>query len=93
MKKLPRWAIAGVTATVLVGLIAGATRASFADDTSRLVSISTNNGNVVEEYQTADGHATLSYPVITNDVPPKALGVARERQRNVEGYADREKKS
>jgi hypothetical protein len=24
-------------------------------------------------------------------VPPKALGVARERQRNVEGYADRDK--
>ena len=29
--------------------------------------------------------------VITDDVPPKALGVARERQRNVEGYADRDK--
>jgi bifunctional UDP-N-acetylglucosamine pyrophosphorylase/glucosamine-1-phosphate N-acetyltransferase len=27
--------------------------------------------------------------VITKDVPPGALGVARERQRNVEGYAAR----
>jgi bifunctional UDP-N-acetylglucosamine pyrophosphorylase/glucosamine-1-phosphate N-acetyltransferase len=27
--------------------------------------------------------------VITDDVPPGALGVARERQRNVEGYAQR----
>jgi bifunctional UDP-N-acetylglucosamine pyrophosphorylase/glucosamine-1-phosphate N-acetyltransferase len=27
--------------------------------------------------------------VITEDVPPGALGVARERQRNIEGYAQR----
>jgi len=27
--------------------------------------------------------------VITEDVPPGALGIARERQRNVEGYAER----
>ncbi len=27
--------------------------------------------------------------VITEDVPPGALGIARERQRNIEGYADR----
>jgi bifunctional N-acetylglucosamine-1-phosphate-uridyltransferase/glucosamine-1-phosphate-acetyltransferase GlmU-like protein len=27
--------------------------------------------------------------VITEDVPDKALGVARGRQRNIEGYADR----
>ena len=27
--------------------------------------------------------------VITEDVPPGALGVARERQRNIEGYAER----
>jgi bifunctional UDP-N-acetylglucosamine pyrophosphorylase/glucosamine-1-phosphate N-acetyltransferase len=27
--------------------------------------------------------------VITDDVPPGALGIARERQRNVEGYAER----
>ncbi len=27
--------------------------------------------------------------VITEDVPPGALGIARERQSNLEGYADR----
>jgi bifunctional UDP-N-acetylglucosamine pyrophosphorylase/glucosamine-1-phosphate N-acetyltransferase len=27
--------------------------------------------------------------VITDDVPPGALGIARERQRNVEGYSER----
>ncbi len=30
--------------------------------------------------------------VITEDVPEKALGIARSRQRNVEGYADRKKR-
>jgi bifunctional UDP-N-acetylglucosamine pyrophosphorylase/glucosamine-1-phosphate N-acetyltransferase len=29
--------------------------------------------------------------VITKDVPPGALGIARERQRNIEGYAERRK--
>jgi bifunctional UDP-N-acetylglucosamine pyrophosphorylase/glucosamine-1-phosphate N-acetyltransferase len=29
--------------------------------------------------------------VITKDVPPGALGIARERQRNIAGYADRRK--
>jgi bifunctional UDP-N-acetylglucosamine pyrophosphorylase / glucosamine-1-phosphate N-acetyltransferase len=29
--------------------------------------------------------------VITDDIPPGALGVARERQRNIEGYAERRK--
>ena len=36
-----------------------------------------------------DGAYTAAGSVITNDVPPGALGVARERQRNIEGYADR----
>jgi bifunctional UDP-N-acetylglucosamine pyrophosphorylase/glucosamine-1-phosphate N-acetyltransferase len=27
--------------------------------------------------------------VITHDVPPGALGVARQRQKNIEGYAER----
>ena len=40
-----------------------------------------------------DDAYTPAGSVITHDVPPKALGVARERQRNVEGYADRKKKS
>jgi bifunctional UDP-N-acetylglucosamine pyrophosphorylase/glucosamine-1-phosphate N-acetyltransferase len=38
-----------------------------------------------------DDAYTAAGSVITNDVPPKALGVARERQTNVEGYADRDK--
>ena len=29
--------------------------------------------------------------VITDDVPPGALGIARERQTNIEGYAERRK--
>ena len=38
-----------------------------------------------------DGAYTGAGSVITHDVPPGALGVARARQRNVEGYADRRK--
>jgi len=36
-----------------------------------------------------DGSYTGAGSVITDDVPPDALGIARERQRNVEGYAER----
>ena len=36
-----------------------------------------------------DGAYTGAGSVITEDVPPGALGIARERQRNVEGYAER----
>jgi bifunctional UDP-N-acetylglucosamine pyrophosphorylase/glucosamine-1-phosphate N-acetyltransferase len=36
-----------------------------------------------------DGAYTGAGSVITHDVPPGALGVARARQRNIEGYADR----
>lgn len=36
-----------------------------------------------------DGAFTAAGSVVTNDVPPGALAVARARQRNVEGYADR----
>jgi bifunctional UDP-N-acetylglucosamine pyrophosphorylase/glucosamine-1-phosphate N-acetyltransferase len=38
-----------------------------------------------------DDAYTAAGSVITDDIPEKALGVARERQRNVEGYADRDK--
>ena len=38
-----------------------------------------------------DGAYTAAGSVITEDVPPGALGIARERQRNVEGYAERRK--
>jgi bifunctional UDP-N-acetylglucosamine pyrophosphorylase/glucosamine-1-phosphate N-acetyltransferase len=37
-----------------------------------------------------DDAYTAAGSVITEDVPSKALGVARERQRNIDGYADRE---
>jgi bifunctional UDP-N-acetylglucosamine pyrophosphorylase / glucosamine-1-phosphate N-acetyltransferase len=36
-----------------------------------------------------DDAYTAAGSVITDDVPPGALGVARERQTNIEGYADR----
>jgi bifunctional UDP-N-acetylglucosamine pyrophosphorylase/glucosamine-1-phosphate N-acetyltransferase len=36
-----------------------------------------------------DGAYTGANSAITEDVPPGALGIARERQTNVEGYADR----
>ena len=36
-----------------------------------------------------DGAYTGAGSVITEDVPPGALGVARERQTNIEGYAER----
>jgi bifunctional UDP-N-acetylglucosamine pyrophosphorylase/glucosamine-1-phosphate N-acetyltransferase len=38
-----------------------------------------------------DGSHTGAGSVITDDVPPGALGIARERQTNIEGYADRRK--
>lgn len=38
-----------------------------------------------------DDAVTAAGSVITQDIPPKALGVARERQRNIEGYADRDR--
>jgi bifunctional UDP-N-acetylglucosamine pyrophosphorylase/glucosamine-1-phosphate N-acetyltransferase len=34
---------------------------------------------------------TAAGTVITEDVPPKALGISRGRQKNIEGYADRKK--
>ena len=36
-----------------------------------------------------DDAFTAAGSVITKDVPPGALGVARQRQTNIEGYADR----
>lgn len=38
-----------------------------------------------------DDAYTAAGSVITDDVPPGALGIARERQRTIEGYADRRK--
>jgi bifunctional UDP-N-acetylglucosamine pyrophosphorylase / glucosamine-1-phosphate N-acetyltransferase len=36
-----------------------------------------------------EGAYTAAGSVITEDVPPGALGVARQRQTNIEGYAER----
>ena len=38
-----------------------------------------------------DGAYTGAGSVITDDVPPGALGIARERQTNIEGYTERRK--
>jgi bifunctional UDP-N-acetylglucosamine pyrophosphorylase/glucosamine-1-phosphate N-acetyltransferase len=40
-----------------------------------------------------DDAYTAANSAITKDVPPGALGVARERQTNIEGYADRKRPS
>jgi bifunctional UDP-N-acetylglucosamine pyrophosphorylase/glucosamine-1-phosphate N-acetyltransferase len=39
-----------------------------------------------------DGATVGANSAITDDVPPGALGIARERQTNIEGYAERKKK-
>jgi len=39
-----------------------------------------------------DGAYTGAGSVITDDVPSGALGIARGRQRNVEGYAERRRR-
>jgi bifunctional UDP-N-acetylglucosamine pyrophosphorylase/glucosamine-1-phosphate N-acetyltransferase len=39
-----------------------------------------------------DESVTAAGSVITDDVPPGALGIARERQTNIEGYAERRRK-
>ncbi len=45
--------------------------------------------SLVAPVRLGDGAYTGAGSVITEDVPPGALGLARERQRNVEGYAER----
>jgi bifunctional UDP-N-acetylglucosamine pyrophosphorylase / glucosamine-1-phosphate N-acetyltransferase len=45
---------------------------------------------LVAPVSVGDGAYTGAGSVITDDVPPRALGIARERQRNIEGYAERE---
>jgi bifunctional UDP-N-acetylglucosamine pyrophosphorylase/glucosamine-1-phosphate N-acetyltransferase len=45
---------------------------------------------LVSPVSLGDGAYTAAGSVVTNDVPARALAVARARQRNVEGYAERE---
>jgi bifunctional UDP-N-acetylglucosamine pyrophosphorylase/glucosamine-1-phosphate N-acetyltransferase len=45
--------------------------------------------SLVAPVTVGDGAYTGAGSVITDDVPAGALGIARERQRNVEGYAAR----
>ena len=44
---------------------------------------------IVAPVTVGDGAFTAAGSVITEDVPPGALGVARGRQQNIEGYAER----
>jgi bifunctional UDP-N-acetylglucosamine pyrophosphorylase/glucosamine-1-phosphate N-acetyltransferase len=61
-------------------------RTTIGDD----VRISVDNA-FVAPVTIGDGAYTGAGSVITDDVPPGALGIARERQTNVEGYAERKK--
>ena len=45
--------------------------------------------SLVAPVSVGDGAYTGAGSVITEDVPPEALGIARARQENVEGYAER----
>lgn len=45
---------------------------------------------LVAPVSVGDGAYTAAGSVVTQDVPARALAVARARQRNIEGYADRE---
>ena len=49
----------------------------------------TGDTTLVAPVHVGDGAYTAAGSVITEDVPPGALGIARERQSNVEGYAER----
>jgi bifunctional UDP-N-acetylglucosamine pyrophosphorylase/glucosamine-1-phosphate N-acetyltransferase len=46
---------------------------------------------LVAPVNVGDGAYTAAGSVITEDVPPGALGIARARQQNVEGYVERRK--
>ena len=46
---------------------------------------------LVAPVSVGDGAYTAAGSVITDDVPPGALGIARARQQNLEGYAERRK--
>jgi bifunctional UDP-N-acetylglucosamine pyrophosphorylase/glucosamine-1-phosphate N-acetyltransferase len=46
----------------------------------------------VAPVEVGDEAYTGAGSVIVEDVPPGALGIARARQKNIEGYAERRKK-
>jgi bifunctional UDP-N-acetylglucosamine pyrophosphorylase/glucosamine-1-phosphate N-acetyltransferase len=46
---------------------------------------------LVAPVSVGEGAYTGAGSVITSDVPPGALGIARERQKNIEGYTERRK--
>src|SRR5690606_36625367 len=49
-----------------------------------------NNDNMIVAPMTVgDGTYTAAGPVIVQDVPPGAMAVARDRQRNIEGWVER----
>lgn len=50
-----------------------------------------SNTNLVAPVEVGDGAVTGAGSTITRDVPPGALGVARDRQKNIEGWAQRKK--
>ena len=45
--------------------------------------------SIVAPVSVGDGAYTGAGSTITEDVPARALGIARARQRNIDGYADR----
>lgn len=48
-----------------------------------------SNSTLVAPVEVSDGAMTAAGSVITRNVPPKAIAIARERQTNVDGGADR----
>ena len=46
------------------------------------------NTNLVAPDTIGDGAYTAAGSTITKDVPPQALGIARERQTNLDGWAE-----
>ena len=52
-----------------------------------------SNSNLVAPVVIGSGAYTAAGSTITKDVPPGALGIARERQTNIEGWVDRKGKT
>ena len=47
------------------------------------------NSNLVAPVSVGDGAYVGAGSTITKDVPPAALAIARQRQRNIEGWSDK----